>query len=294
VLGDSRRITGPVWSFTTGAGTSTTLLLDKPSLRFGATTTGTTFASQTGPQVVRLTQHGSGTVTWTASPTQPWIRITPASGTGSASLSISVVGVGGLPLTGTVSGAVRLNFNGAASGVSTIDVTLNLVPTGSSVSPFGSIDTPTDFRTGVTGAIPVTGWALDDIEVTRVMICRSAVGPEVAAVDPNCGGTAQIFVGFAAFIDGARPDVAAAFPMSTMNLRAGWGFMLLTNTLPNQGNGTYVFHVWAEDREGRAVPLGSRTMTCSNATATLPFGAIETPTQGGVRLERVSSTSDGR
>jgi PLD-like domain len=131
-------------------------------------------------------------------------------------------------------------------------------------------------------------------EVTRVMICRSAVGPEVAAVDPNCGGTAQIFVGFAAFIDGARPDVAAAFPMSTMNLRAGWGFMLLTNTLPNQGNGTYVFHVWAEDREGRAVPLGSRTMTCSNATATLPFGAIETPTQGGVRLERVSSTSDGR
>ena len=93
--------------------------------------------------------------------------------------SVCPSGLAPLPLTGTVSGAVRLNFNGAASGVSTIDVTLNLVPTGSSVSPFGSIDTPTDFRTGVTGAIPVTGWALDDIEVTRVMICRSAVGPEV-------------------------------------------------------------------------------------------------------------------
>ena len=44
-----------------------------------------------------------------------------------------------------------------------------------------------------------------------------------------------------------------------------------------------MFHVWAEDREGNIVQLGSRTMTCANATAApLPFGAIETPTPGGV------------
>ena len=101
----------------------------------------------------------------------------------------------------------------------------------------------------MTGAVPFTGWALDDVEVTRVMICRAAFGAEVAPVDPNCGGAAQIFVGFAVFIDGARPDVEAAYPDMPVNTRAGWGFMVLTNMLPNQGNGTYQFyHVGAGSR----------------------------------------------
>ena len=256
MLGDARRISGPVWSFTTDGGTSPTVSLDKSSLQFGATTTGTTFVSQTGPQVVRLTQNGPGTVTWTATPTQPWIQVTPSSGTGPADLSVSVVAAAGLPLPGSVSGAARLNFTGAATAEATVDVTLNLMAPGTSPGPFGSIDTPTDLRTGVTGAVPFTGWALDDIEVTRVMICRSAFGTEVAPVDPNCGGAAQIFVGLPVFIDGARPDVAEAFPASPMNHRAGWGFMVLTNTLPNHGNGTYVFHVWAEDREGNMYSWG--------------------------------------
>ena len=58
--------------------------------------------------------------------------------------------------------------------------------------------------------------------------------------------------------------------------------MVLTNMLPSQGNGTYVFQMWAQDRDGHAVLLGTRTMTCANASATLPFGAIDTPEQGGV------------
>ena len=73
----------------------------------------------------------------------------------------------------------------------------------------------------------------------RVMICRAAVGTEVAPIDPNCGGAAQIFVGFAVFIDGARTDVATANPTLPVNGRGGWGLMVLTNMLPNQGNGTY-------------------------------------------------------
>jgi hypothetical protein len=66
-----------------------------------------------------------------------------------------------------------------------------------------------------------------------------------------------------------------------MNARAGWGFMVLTNMLPSQGNGTFQFHVYAQDRDGHTTPLGTRTMTCANASATLPFGAIDTPEQGG-------------
>jgi phosphatidylserine/phosphatidylglycerophosphate/cardiolipin synthase-like enzyme len=282
MLGDARRITGPVWSFTTGGGGSPAVSLDKTSLRFGATTTGTALEAWTGAQEVRLTQNGPGTLTWTATPTQPWIRVTPSSGTGSRILSISVAAVGGLPVSGSLAGGVQLSFTGAANGIATINVALRLMPSGSSLAAFGNIDTPTDFRTGITGAVPFTGWAVDDIEVTRVMICRAAVGAEVAQANPNCGGTAQIFVGAAASIEGARPDVAAGFPAFPLNGRAGWGFLLLTNMLPAQGNGTFVFHVWITDREGHTVWLGSRTMTCANAGATLPFGSIDTPTQGGV------------
>ena len=66
-----------------------------------------------------------------------------------------------------------------------------------------------------------------------------------------------------------------------MNGRGGWGFMVLTNMLPNQGNGTYQFYLHAQDRDGHTTLLGTRTMTCANASATKPFGAIDTPTQGG-------------
>ena len=37
----------------------------------------------------------------------------------------------------------------------------------------------------------------------------------------------------------------------------------------------------AQDRDGNTTLLGTRTMTCANASATKPFGAIDTPMQGG-------------
>jgi hypothetical protein len=118
--------------------------------------------------------------------------------------------------------------------------------------------------------------------VTRVTICRDAVGGEFAPVDPNCGTTQGIFIGVALFIEGARPDVATAYNTHPLGTRAGWGYMVLTNELPNQGNGTYRFTVWAEDGDGNVAQIGERTITCTNATATRPFGTLDTPTQGGV------------
>jgi Tol biopolymer transport system component len=257
-----------------------TMALDKTALTFAATTSGGAFVSQTAEQVVQLTQSGIGTVPWAAVSSQPWLLVSPASGTGSSSLSISVAPSAGLPPGGTVTGTVAVSLTGAVNTTLAITVTLTLMPNGTSAHPFGVVDTPSDNRTGVTGAIPFTGWALDDIEVTRVSICRAAFGAEVAPVDPNCGGAAEIFVGFAVFIDGARPDVAGTFPAFPLSTRAGWGFMVLTNMLPNQGNGTYRFTARAQDREGRFVVLGARTMTCANASATLPFGTLDTPLQG--------------
>jgi hypothetical protein len=257
------------------------MTLDKASLKFTAVTSGSTFVVQTATQLARLTQTGHGLATWTVTSNQPWLQVSPASGSGSGALSISVQPTSGLPASGTVTGQVFVSLVGAVNTVPAIQVTLTLTPIGTTVAPFGTVDTPTDNRTGVTGAVPLTGWALDDVEVTRVSICRAAAGAEVAPVDPNCGGAAEIFVGFGVFIDGARPDVAAAFSGNPLSTRAGWGFMLLTNFLPNQGNGTYRLTMRAQDREGNWTVLGTRTMTCANASATLPFGTIDTPEQGG-------------
>jgi len=50
--------------------------------------------------------------------------------------------------------------------------------------------------------------------------------------------------------------------------------------LPGGGNGTYRLVVYADDVDGHRTLLGARTITCSNARATMPFGSIDTPGQG--------------
>jgi hypothetical protein len=57
--------------------------------------------------------------------------------------------------------------------------------------------------------------------------------------------------------------------------------MLLTNFLPNSGNGTFVLRAIATDVKGKTTTLGTKTILCDNANAVKPFGAIDTPTQGG-------------
>ncbi len=63
-------------------------------------------------------------------------------------------------------------------------------------------------------------------------------------------------MGFAVFIDGSRTDVAALYPSAPLHTRAGWGFLVLTNMLPNQGNGTYQFYMYAHDRDGHTDAAG--------------------------------------
>ncbi|MBW2593848.1 MAG: hypothetical protein JRE58_12765, partial [Deltaproteobacteria bacterium] len=62
--------------------------------------------------------------------------------------------------------------------------------------------------------------------------------------------------------------------------RAGWGYMLLTNFLPNQGNGTFTLHAIAYDGSGHRVELGQKGIICDNAGRVKPFGTIDTPGQG--------------
>jgi len=137
--------------------------------------------------------------------------------------------------------------------------------------PFGIFATPLDGGTYM-GEIQFTGWALDDVSVTSLKIYRNSVSGE--------GSSGQVYIGDAVFVEGARPDIAAAYPSYPNNTSAGWGYSFLSYFLPYGGNGTYTFTAVAEDGEGNIVTLGTKTITVENANNVKPFGSLDTPQNG--------------
>ena len=244
-----------------------TIVLSRTSLRFGSVG-GTT----TKTQSVLISDGGTGTLHWTATPSAAWITAAPGSGTGTATITIGVDPTG--LAAGSYSGTVAFTDPGAINSPQNVAVNLTVYGAAGSQPPFGDFATPIDGTINVTGAIPVTGWALDDIGMEKVEIWRD---PVLSAGEIN----ALYFIGNGLFVEGPRPDIEAGYPNYPMNYAAGWGYMLLTNFLPNQGNGTYKLYAIATDKEGNQVTLGTKTITCDNAHATKPFGTIDTPGQGG-------------
>jgi len=242
--------------------------VSRTALVFGGVKDGT--ATQT--QTVLITSPG----TWTATPSAAWIQVTPATGTGTGAFNVSAIP--GTLAAGAYAGTISIADPIATNTPVAIQVTMNIYTPGAGRAPFGDFATPLDGTTGITGAIPVTGWVLDDVEVTEVDIKRDPyAGDPVEAIGPD----GLVFVGYGIFVEGARPDVESTYSTYPLNYRAGWGYMLLTNFLPAQGNGTFRIHAFAIDKEGNKVLLGSKTITCDNAHAVKPFGTIDTPAQGG-------------
>jgi len=238
------------------------ILLNRNQLYYGADKSGTS----TGDQSILVSNSGEGTLNWTASTDQTWLTCSPSSGTGDGIISVSV-NANNLAV-GTYTGVLTVSATNAVNSPQTVAVTLNVYK--STEKPFGVFSTPIDGAT-VCSSIPVTGWALDDIEVKSVKIYRES-GSELA------------YIGDAVFVEGARPDVELAYPGYPMNYRAGWGYMMLTNFLPNNGNGTFTLHAVAIDSEGNKVTLGTKTITVDNANADKPFGTIDYPEQGGIAI----------
>jgi hypothetical protein len=250
---------------------------------FAAVSTGTAFTAQTSAQTIRLLQSGAGTVTWTATSNAPWLVVSPASGSGPAALTISTRFVPNLAAAQT--GTITLAFTGASNTAGSINVTLTTVPATAPASlPFGSFDTPAGDATVLSGSIAVTGWTLDNIGVQRVELWRDLQAGETTPpfastpTDPRHG---KVFIANATFVDGARPDVEGLHPTVAANHRAGWGYLLLTWGLWNQGNGTYQLHAFALDQENNLTTIGSKQIIVNNTAATRPFGAIDTPGVGG-------------
>jgi DNA-binding beta-propeller fold protein YncE len=207
---------------------------------------------------------------WNASTSEPWIHLSQTTGSGNATLTLTLdPNQGGSPREGTVI------LGGHAILVR--QASFAFVP------PFGVMDTPAD-GAAVQGSIAVTGWALDDIAVRRVEIWRDLQPGETTtpfsstASDPRHG---KVFIANGTFVDGSRPDVAALYPSSPLSSRAGWGYLLLTWGLWNQGNGAYKLYAYAVDEESNFALIGSKTIVVNNNAATKPFGSIDTPGMGG-------------
>lgn len=247
-----------VFSIVSGGSGTPKIKLNRAKLLFGADT----FGNSTSPQQVLISNGGTGTLNWSVTVNKSWLSCSPGAGTNSGVVNISVNPIG-LP-AGTYSGTATFSAAGASNSPRTVPVTLKAYKGGQTSVPFGDFATPAS-GAKVRSSFPVTGWVLDDIGVTSVKIYNGSS-----------------YVGDAVFVEGVRSDVEQAYPGYPQNSRAGWGYMLLSNFLPNGGNGTYTIRVKAFDAEGHQVVLGSKTIFIDNAHAVKPFGAIDTPDQGGI------------
>ncbi len=235
--------------------------LNRSHIYFGAVESG----KVTPPQFFLINNSGGGTLSWSIVDNVAWMNCGPVSGTGPGMVCVSVDSSG--LSAGTYNGTITVNAIDATNSPQIINVALKIYKIRKSEAPFGHFATPGDGST-VSSSIPVTGWALDDIGVENVKIYRSE-------------GKNFVYIGDAVLVEGARPDVEQAYPGYPLNYQAGWGYMMLTNFLPNGGNGTFTLHAIAADVEGNQVTLGTKTIICDNANAVKPFGAIDTPGQGG-------------
>ena len=239
-----------------GSGGNAKIKLNRSKLYFGASA-----GKITGPQKISVKNSGTGTLNWSASDNNSWLSVSPNSGSNSGVITVTA-NSSGLSV-GTYTGTVTVSSSNATNSPQTVAVTLTVYKSGATDVPFGDFATPVNGST-VRSSIPVTGWVLDDIEVVSLNIYSGST-----------------YIGDGVFVEGPRPDVEQAYPTYPKSYEAGWGYMLLTNFLPNGGNGSYTLYAKATDAEGHLVTLGSKTINVDNAHAVKPFGAIDTPGQGG-------------
>ena len=165
-----------------GDAASPGIALSRTALNFGAIAGGIATANQS----VVISNSGGGTLSWAAASNKTWLGVTPASGTGTGVLQLSVnpAGLAAGMTAGAYQGTVTVSDPAASNNPRTISVSLTVYAAGGSSNPAGSFDTPVEGTTGVAGANPVTGWVVDDVEVVRVEILRDNFAGETPGALP--------------------------------------------------------------------------------------------------------------
>ncbi len=225
------------------------------------------YGETTPTQEFTVRNVGGETLGWTVSSNRTWLRCTPDSGTNFGVVEVSLSDLATLKV-GDNPAEILVESPGSSNEPLIVYVTVRVYSsggTGTDNQPFGSFDSPEN-NVVVNGCVPLTGWALDDLKVDHVEILMET-------------GTGPVRIGDATFIEGARPDIAQAFPQYPFNHRAGWGYLMLTCVL---SDGPYVFRAVAVDEEGNRVPLGEKSIIINNASRVKPFGTIDFPAPGGI------------
>ena len=83
-------------------------------------------------QSIQLTNSASGTLTWSATASDPWITVSPSSGTAPSTISVSV-SPGSLG-AGTYSGSVQITASGSSNSPFSIPVTLTVTDAAAALS----------------------------------------------------------------------------------------------------------------------------------------------------------------
>lgn len=216
------------------------------------------------PQTFIITNEGNGTLDWSVNENYGAISCSPENGYEGAIITVTLDPAG--YDVGSYSGVLYINSTNATNSPQTLTVYLVVMPAAQNQAPIGDFATPIDGST-VSSGVALTGWVVDDTGVNNVKIYYE-------------NGNDLNYIGDAVFVDGARADIQGAYPTYPGSYKAGWGYMLLTNFLPN-GDSTYKLHAIATDSEGITTDLGTKTIIVDNTHAVKPFGAIDTPTQGG-------------
>ncbi len=212
-----------------------------------------------------VSNSGGSALNWNVSCDHSRVILNPTSGINYDVVEVTIDTDGLIP--GMFDSKVRVSDSEAANSPVEVELKLWVKARSESSPPFGAFSTPVDGST-VSGSVPVTGWVLGDTGIESVKIYREW--------ESNL-----VFIGDAILVEGARPDIEAEYSDYPMNYSAGWGYMMLTNFFPNGGNGVFKIHAIAMDKEGRTSTLGVNTITIDNTNAVKPFGAIDTPSQGG-------------
>jgi PKD repeat protein len=248
-------------------------------LYFGATSAG----DKTSAQEFHILDKALGLLNWSSTTNREWLSCSPPTGTGSEKIIVRVDPTG--MRTGYYQGSVIIYAPNAKVSPRYVTIALNVYE--QDFSPIGAIDSPQEGAV-VSGNFPISGWALDDIQITKVTIKRSVHPDDIA---DNIGPDGLIELGDAFLCEGARRDIPENYPEYPMASSAGWGYVLQTYQWPNKGNGAFTIHAIATDSSGQTADLGTRTVIGNNAGRTLPFGSIDTPEYGEqVSGENYSST----
>ena len=112
-----------IYNANTGAPAPPAIGVSPTSLSFTATVGGGNPAAQS----LSITNTGGGTLNWTATDNQPWLSVSPASGTApsTANVSVNISGLG----VGTFTGAITISATGATNSPVTVPVTLTISST---------------------------------------------------------------------------------------------------------------------------------------------------------------------